>query len=628
MLLGWLARWRRRTWADFAECGRDWFWQTDADHRLSWVSRPPDGVAGADLRGQPWRTLIAGPAAEALAPRRRFDRLIGTVRGLDGRAHAHALSGRPVVDRRGRFRGFHGAGFAMAEPPAPPALQSAIDELPAGFALFDADERFVLGNRAYRDQFAALADLLQPGVAYRTLVDAAVAHGLVPDAGRVVARLAHRHRGGGSFGFSLADGRRLQIFDHRLDAGGRVQISIDVTDLMSREASLSRQREILATTLDSIGEGLVMVDRDRGLVVWNSRFENMFEMPPGILQPGLRLASLQAWWADGTGQPGRIDGTPTVIADLAAPAEASLERTWRTGRVVEIRRRPLADGGVVCTFIDMTERKRIEAVLEAAKNQAELANRAKTNFLANMSHELRTPLNAIIGFSEIVKQQLLGPIGTPRYLDYMRDIHMSGEHLLEVINDILDLSKVESGKIELSETVIDIRRAIDATWRLLRDRASRGRISVVVDVDPRAAAAYADARLLKQMLLNLLTNAVKFTRPGGRVTLATRRDADGSLLIVVADTGIGMDPADIPKALAPFTQLDSSLARKLPGTGLGLPLVKSLAEEHGGTLELRSELGVGTTATVRLPAHRAVPLDDAQAIAMVAGRPTAGSSSD
>jgi signal transduction histidine kinase len=221
-----------------------------------------------------------------------------------------------------------------------------------------------------------------------------------------------------------------------------------------------------------------------------------------------------------------------------------------------------------------------------------------------MSHELRTPLNAIIGFSEIIEDQLLGPIGTEKYLDYVRDIHMSGSHLLEVINDILDLSKVEAGKFELLEKGVDLSRVIESTIRLMRDKATRADLSIVTAIPDPPPVLMADERALKQILLNLLSNSIKFTRPGGTITIAGELVANDDFAISVSDTGIGMAESEIPKALAPFGQVDSSLTRKYAGTGLGLPLVKSLAELHGGTLALTSTLGVGTRATVYLPANR------------------------
>ena len=255
---------------------------------------------------------------------------------------------------------------------------------------------------------------------------------------------------------------------------------------------------------------------------------------------------------------------------------------------------------------DITERKAGEEAVLAAMEKAEIANRAKSEFLANMSHELRTPLNAIIGFSDIIKDERLGPVGNTKYRDYAGDINESGQHLLCLINDILDLSKVESGTDELCEENTDIPKTVRSIVRLLTGAAQTRNVDLVSEVPDGIAALRADARKLKQILVNLLSNAIKFTPDGGKVTLKIWSSAESGFVFQVIDTGIGIALEDIPKALAPFQQIDSGLNRRHEGTGLGLPLTKSLVELHGGSLELQSEAGVGTTVTVRFPAERII----------------------
>jgi signal transduction histidine kinase len=254
------------------------------------------------------------------------------------------------------------------------------------------------------------------------------------------------------------------------------------------------------------------------------------------------------------------------------------------------------------------ERKRAEALLIEAKESAEGASRAKSEFLANMSHELRTPLNAIIGFSEILQMETLGPLGSPAYRGYVRDIHDSGVHLLAIINDILDLSKIEVGQLRLNEVSIEVGTVIETCTRIVRDRATTAGLALLTDIGNDLPLLHADERMTKQVLLNLLSNAIKFTPEGGRVCVTAATGAADDVFIRVEDSGIGMDAADVPRALQPFMQIDNSLQRKYSGTGLGLPLARSMMEQHGGSLEIRSAVGIGTTITVRFPPERSIRL--------------------
>ena len=241
--------------------------------------------------------------------------------------------------------------------------------------------------------------------------------------------------------------------------------------------------------------------------------------------------------------------------------------------------------------------------LTTARDKADAADKAKSAFLANMSHELRTPLNAIIGFSEILSTQIFGPIGSERYLGYATDIHKSGTHLLGLINDILDISKLDAASLELKDDSVDLKAMIEDCVHAMEALASDANIHLTTEVDARLGKIRADHRRLFQIFLNLMSNAIKFTPEGGKVSVSVNVQ-NAHLVIAVTDTGIGMAPQDIPRALERFGQIDSTLARKYEGTGLGLPLVKNLVELHGGRLEIQSKLGAGTTAFVFLPEDR------------------------
>jgi signal transduction histidine kinase len=254
---------------------------------------------------------------------------------------------------------------------------------------------------------------------------------------------------------------------------------------------------------------------------------------------------------------------------------------------------------------EITERRRAEINLRNAKESAELANRAKSEFLAMVSHELKTPLNAIIGFSDILVNQTLGPMGKAQYLDYASDIRDSGHYLLKIINDILDLSRIETGNLTLIEEEIDISSVVQSALRLIRPRAEAAGLTLETELPTEILCVFADARAMKQILVNLLSNAVKFTPRGGRVTASVGLDA-GKPTVTVTDTGIGIPAKDLKRVCEPFVQVDTSLGRRFEGTGLGLTLTKRLVDLHGGELILRSAVGIGTTVIIRLPEERRI----------------------
>ncbi len=299
-----------------------------------------------------------------------------------------------------------------------------------------------------------------------------------------------------------------------------------------------------------------------------------------------------------------------ILASPGGKADApkTVQRTeTEDGRWLQVHESITASGNRVRIESDVTDLKRTEAELRRAMEEAEKANRAKSTFLAMMSHELRTPLNAVIGFSEIMRTQMLGPISA-RYHEYAEDIHESGLHLLEVINAILDMSKLEAGQVGLTESLCNLPTIVVRCERLVSERAGAADIRIESRFPPDLPEIWADEVKLRQILLNLLSNAVKFTRTGGTVTVTIRDlgpdEIGGGILLSIADTGIGIAAEDLPAALAPFRQLDNKLDRKYEGTGLGLPLAKGLVELHGGAFRIESEVDVGTTVSIHLPPSR------------------------
>ena len=286
-------------------------------------------------------------------------------------------------------------------------------------------------------------------------------------------------------------------------------------------------------------------------------------------------------------------------------------------RVISVSGNPFFDEagrflGYRGTARDITEKVLAERAVHEAKAAAEAANLAKSQFLANMSHELRTPLNAILGFSEVLENGIGGPLQS-RQSEYVGLIRQSGEHLLQLINEILDLARIDAGKLDLREEVLDPGRFLDGVLALVKDRASAGLLTISVDIEENMPPLKVDATRLTEILLNLLSNAIKFTELGGAIGIVGRLTQEGGAAFIVRDNGCGMTEAEIEIALERFGQVDSGLARRHEGTGLGLPLARKLAELHGGSLTLKSEKGLGTTATVVLPPSRVFTAESAAA---------------
>ncbi|MBT4687782.1 MAG: PAS domain S-box protein [Rhodospirillaceae bacterium] len=260
--------------------------------------------------------------------------------------------------------------------------------------------------------------------------------------------------------------------------------------------------------------------------------------------------------------------------------------------------------GVEGVTRDVSDRKKAEQTIEHALAEAQAANKSKSEFLANMSHELRTPLNAIIGFADVMKSEIFGPLGSNRYKSYMKDIQDSGQHLLAIINDILDLARVDSGHVELQESEIDLAELLELCRRMFTVQARNKNFEFTVQSMETPIRLLGDQRLLQQVIINLISNAVKFTPSGGSITVAAEKTEGNDLVIRIRDSGIGMSAEEMKTIFEPFRQVDSSLTRRYDGTGLGLSLSKGLTELHNGMIQFESALGEGTTVTVLLPANR------------------------
>ena len=514
-------------------------------------------------------------------------------------------------------------------------LSTLVDNLPVGVTLVDRDGRFIALNRAYLavneippgtfkpgDRFADCVRYLAERGEFGTedAVEAIVAR-VVTEARKREPQHYERLRG--------SSGRVVEIHRAPLPSGGFVTAYIDVTEARRREADvrdaraqLELQTEVLTTLTENLHVGVSLVDAEGRFMALNSAYLDLFGIPRGTFGVGDTYEACIRYMVEHGDHeiPANEDVETTVhriVASAMRPVPQKFERKRRNGRTIEIRRAPLPGGGFVTTYIDETDARRREADLtriraELEAQAAELAatarklhaaNAAKSMFLANMSHELRTPLNAILGFSEIMRDAMLGPLDQ-RYRGYAKDIHLSGAYLLRLINDILDTSKIDAGQMHLEQDRIDLVELIGECERLVLERARTAGISLICAIGRGFPPIAGDRLRLKQALLNLLVNAVKFTPAGGSVRVSAVAAKPHGIDIAIADTGIGMEPASIARALEPFQQLDNRLARRYEGTGLGLPLAKSLIELHGGKLTIKSAAGKGTTARIWLPPER------------------------
>ncbi len=450
---------------------------------------------------------------------------------------------------------------------------------------------------------------------------------------RVRQALAHAAAYGAfdvSFRVPGTDGRRSLWIDARGQgaAGPAVQehsriigVALDVTEERIAQARAQAAENRLRDAIESVSEAFVLWDRNGRLLLCNRNYRSTFNLEPKLLKPGAARDQVNRF------------------AQLAIKQEhpsphgnkGEREAELSDGRWVQISERRTAEGGLVMTAADITAVKLQEEArrlneeqlqnavaglersqeqlaelarkYEAEKVRAEGANRAKSEFLANMSHELRTPLNAINGFSEIMVAEMYGPMGDARYKDYANDIHNSGQHLLALINDILDMSKIEAGKMNLKFEPISLEDVTEDAVRLVRNRAEAAGLDLGIEF-PHLPEVEGDYRAIKQVLLNLLSNAIKFTPRGGRVTVRAepRRDVLGERIRVsVTDTGIGISRDDLARLAQPFEQVESQHSKTTQGTGLGLALTKSLVELHEGSLEMDSAPGEGTTVSFSLP---------------------------
>lgn len=630
---------------DLTETTSEWFWEQDSALRYTWFSNQVNGPdPRPNLIGRRRWEFAEGVTHEQwtahkaqLARREPFRDFRYTIAGADGVVHHVSVSGKPIFDESGEFSGYRGAGREVTpEARAVEALQRANVEAEAARAeaerlrriaedtnrsLLEAQRIGRLGHW-FTDEaggtvtwspqmFEITGQPPQPVMA----LDLSRIPPVHPDDAAVFFAARERAIVTGKpemveVRYVRPDGGILWVhveMQAHYDAAGRVSrlfgTTQDITERKQAEDSLKAVRRQLLDAIEAMSEGFALFDRDDCYVMTNSNYLRFYPDRTDLFVAGTRYEDMLRR-SIARGRELRGDDPEAWIRKMVEWHQTCgepLERQGPDGRWIRQVEQRTSDGGIVAIRTDITAQVTAQEALRDALREAQAASRAKSQFLANMSHELRTPLNGIIGFSEMIKLAMQGPL-PPVYQEYGKLIHQSGEHLHAVINDILDLAKIDAGKFELrQEEGVDPRRIAEACMTLVRGNADIGEINLSLAADDRLPALFADATRLKQILLNLLSNAIKFTKPGGSISVVVNRGEGEGVVFEVRDTGVGMTPSEIETALEPFGQVRDSTLHTQEGTGLGLPLARQFAELHGGSLRIESEKGRGTTVTVVLP---------------------------
>ncbi|WP_282607216.1 PAS domain S-box protein [Pelagibius sp. Alg239-R121] len=619
---------------DIANAASDWFWEMGADLSFTYVSdrvRDATGMDPSSFIGHKVFEVLdpaIDPAAaqthmEDLARYAGFREFTYRIDLSDGHLRWIKLSGKPRFDADGLFLGYRGTGtditvermVAEHAAAAQARLTRAIESSSDGVTLFDSNERLILCNRRFRELFfPGMEKLVQPGASFTDIAMLHAKAGRNLEASKHprswVAKQARLRAKNESHEIRLDGDRWIRAEHFRTPEGDTISLYSDITPFKRREKELmllAAENTRLAAAVTATEAGVIISDPQRPgdpTIFVNPAFTRLTGYEPGD------VLGKNCWFLQGpetdpatleTLQRGLKTHNPVRVDIMNYRKDSS--KFWSRLVVNPV----FDDDGAVLYHVgvhtDISEQKRVESELVETKEHAEVANRAKSDFLAVMSHELRTPLNAVIGFSEFLSMEMLGPLGNKRYKSYADDIKSSGLHLLDLINDILDLSKAEADKIELHDEPLDLAATAEHCLAMVRSRAELANVTLINELPAGLPPLMADERRIKQILINLLSNAVKFTPADGTIRVFAQ-NYRGRIKLVVEDTGIGIAASDIPKVLKPFGQVDSTVSREHEGTGLGLPLCKRLAELHGAVFKIDSEPGKGTSISVVFPAQR------------------------
>ena len=622
---------------DVAESGSDWIWEMDPDLRFTFVSgriKEILGIEPAFMIGKKRTTQAAMTESpdiwkrhqDDLKNQRPFRDFRYWITRDDGSLQYISISGKPIFDELGGFAGYRGIGTNVTQLME---HEIALKESEARFRDFaeaasdwfwesGPDHRFTFISKRIEEKIGDKAESLI-GKSRLEMADKDLEKTGQEKWKKHLEDL-DAHREFRDFIYIYTDHNGKKIFvkisgkpfysPDRKFLGYR-GVGSDITELVNHQKEIEQSQKRFKDFAEVASDWFWEMDADLRFTFMSPHAQSLTGANPEyvigkrreeVISPEDRAVNPEEW-ADHLQR--LENGEPFKDFEYRFTVE--------NGKIVYIRisGKPIYDedgafAGYRGVGSNITEEYKTRAALRKAKEEAEVASKTKSDFLATMSHELRTPLNAIIGYSDAMRNEIFGPFGNDKYIDYPVHIYESGTHLLELINDVLDVSKIEAGRLELHDEVFSVHEIVSSVFRLVRDRARNDDVRLVNALPPDLPHLRADLLRVKQMLLNLLSNAVKFTDKGGEVTLSANIDGSGDLVLTITDTGIGMDAAGIEKALSQFGQVDSELSRKYQGTGLGLPLTVGLIKLHGGFFDIKSTPNRGTTAELHFPSRRAV----------------------